>query len=297
MNSESDAERFLSLEALPEEEQLLSRRKFLTGAMAGGAAGLAVAAGTGVAVWQVTDAEAQAAVAAADAEVARLQGLVDLYENLETVGLDAILQTGMTAVSLPLQAVEVGAKALKSGLEWTEDALLSLKEALPTAQESLLWLEAQVATVADGIQKLETSVAKAVDKATDNRVAGALQTFADVVLENLPFGIGDRIRDVFDGMVAFVISVDELVLGLNTALLEPMRETWFASAEGEGIGGTLIDPLVEQVLDPLETHLGDLAALADTWQHALMAPTEQALAERAKVREEIVRYKSEHGFG
>jgi chromosome segregation ATPase len=297
MNSEADTERFFSLEAIPEEEQLLSRRKFLTGAMAGGAAGLAVAAGTGVAVWQVTDAEAQATVAAADAEVARLQGLVDLYEDLETVGLDAILQTGMTAVSLPLQAVEAGAKALKSGLEWSENALLSLKEALPTAQESLQWLEAQVATVADGIHKLETSVAKAVDKATDNKVAETLQAFAEVVLENLPFGIGDRIRDVFEGMVAFVVSVDELVLGLNTVLLEPMRETWFASTEGEGIGATLIDPLVEQVLDPLESHLGDLAALADTWQQKLMAPTQQALEERAQVREQIARYKTKHGFG
>jgi hypothetical protein len=75
-----------------------------------------------------------------------------------------------------------------------------------------------------------------------------------------------------------------------------MRETWFASTEGEGIGGTLIDPLVEQVLDPLESHLGDLASLADTWQQALMAPTQQALEERAQVREEIARYKSEHGF-
>jgi hypothetical protein len=97
--------------------------------------------------------------------------------------------------------------------------------------------------------------------------------------------------------VAFVVSVDELVLGLNTVLLEPMRETWFASTEGEGIGATLIDPLVEQVLDPLESHLGDLAALADTWQQKLMAPTQQALAERAQVREEIARYKTEHGFG
>jgi hypothetical protein len=211
--------------------------------------------------------------------------------------LDAILQTGMMAVSLPLQAVEAGAKALKSGLEWSENALLSLKDALPTAQESLLWLETQVATVADGIQKLESSVAEAVDRATDNKVAETLQAFAEVILQNLPFGIGDKIRDVFDGMVAFVASVDELVLGLNTVLLEPMRENWFASTETEGLGATLIDPLVAQVLDPLEGHLDDLAALADTWQEKLLTPTQQALAQRAQLREEIAQYKTEHGFG
>ena len=298
MTDEIGAEQFFSIEELPEdEEQLLSRRRFLTGAMAGGAAGLAVAAGTGVAVWKVTDAETQAAIAAGDTEIARLRGLVDLYEGLEKVGLDAILQTGMAAVALPLEAVEVGARALASGLEWSENALVSLKEALPTARESLLWLENQVSTVAEGIRKLETAVSAAVDKATDNAVAETLQNFAQVVLDNLPFGIGDKIHDVFEQMVALVTSVDELVTGLNTYLLEPMRETWFASTEGEGIGATLIDPLVEKVLDPLGGHLEGLATLADTWQKELTAPTQQALVERAQLWEEIAQYKREHGFG
>jgi hypothetical protein len=269
----------------------------LTGAVAGGAAGLAVAAGTGVAVWNLIDAEAQTALEAADAEIARLQGLVDLYEDLEKVGLDAILGVGMSAVALPLELVEQGAKALRSGLELLEEAILSLQEALPTAQESIVWLETQISTVADGIEKLEKSLGQALDKAASNPVAEKLADFAGMVLDNLPFGLGDKIRDVLDGLVHLVTSVDELVEGINTLALEPLREKWFPMEDGEGTAVTFLDPVVESVLDPLETHLGDLAALADTWQHKLVAPTEDALAERAKVREEIARYKSEHGIG
>jgi hypothetical protein len=288
---------FLSEDTQPvDEQELLSRRRFLSGAAAGGAAGLVVAAGTGAAVWNLVDKQAQADLNAAQAEIARLQGLVDLYEDLEKIGLDAIISTGMKALALPLEAVEVGAKALKSGLDWAEGALLSLQEALPTAQESLLWLESQVAAIADGIEELETAVGNALEKATDNAVAGALEDLANLILDNLPFGLGDRIRQVLEGMVALVTSVDELVEGINTFFLEPMRERWFATEDGGGVGATFMDPLVEHVLDPVEAHLESLAALADTWQQELVSPAEQALAERAKVREDIGQYKKQHDF-
>jgi hypothetical protein len=279
-----------------DEQELLSRRKFLAGAAAGGAAGLAVAAGTGVAVWNIVDRQAQADLEAAQAEIARLQGLVDLYEDLEKIGLDAIIATGMKALALPLEAVALGAMALKGGLDWAEGALLSLQEALPTAQESILWLEDQVSAIADGLEKLERAVGNALEKATDNAVAEALEDLANVILDNLPFGLGDKIRQVLEGMVALVTSVDELVEGINTFLLEPMREKWFATEDGSGVGATLIDPLVEHILDPVEAHLESLAALADTWQQDLVSPTEQALAERARIQEDIGQYKKEYGL-
>jgi hypothetical protein len=307
--SEQELEAFFAGETPAEgEQEQLSRRKFLTGAVAGGAAGLALAAGTGVAIWKVSDAELLAAKGKAEAELlasqetaaaelARMQGLVDLYEGLEKIGLDAILETGMVALSLPLAAVEAGAKVLKEGLDWAEGALVSLGEALPTAQESILWLERQVAAVAEGLDKLETAVGQALDRATDNAVGKALEDLSNKILDNLPFGLGDKIRGVLEGLVGLVTSVDDLVAGINSHLLEPLRENWFSAQEGQGLGATLVDPLVAHVLDPLETHLGDLSVLADTWQDKMMAPTQKALAERARVREEIARYKAEHGLG
>lgn len=295
MGEEQTLETFFD-EKVEDENTSVSRRQFLTGAVVGGAAGLAVAAGTGVAVWNIADAETQVALETADAEIARLQGLVDLYEDLEKVGLDAILQTGMAAMALPLQAVELGAKALKGGLEAIEEALISLEEALPSARESILWLENQVSAVAAGIEKLETALAAALQKATDNPVAEALADFAAMVLDNLPFGLGDRIREVLDGLIGLVTSVDELVEGINTRLLEPMRVNWFSDEDGEGLGAAIVDPAIEHVLDPLEAHLADLVTLTDTWQAKLVEPSQQALAERAQIREEIAQYKSDHGL-
>ncbi|MEJ2207590.1 MAG: hypothetical protein P8129_00960 [Anaerolineae bacterium] len=290
------------------EPEAVSRRKFLTGAVAGGAAGLAAAAGTGVAVWKVADAELLAAKEAAEAELqalkassdsdlARMQALVDLYEGLEKVGLDAILEAGMVAMALPREAVEAGAKVLKRGLEWAEEGLRSLAESLPTARESLAWLERQVAALAGAIEALEAAVGRALDRALDNPIGQALKDFSDMVLDYLPFGLGDRIRGVLDGLVEVVTSVDELVVGVNTHLLEPLDAKWFSEEEEAGLSATLVNPLVERVLDPLEAHLGDLSTLSDTWQAKLMAPAQDALAERARIRGQIASYKSEHGLG
>jgi hypothetical protein len=297
-----DPQEVQDLDLVPmNEPQPMSRRQFLTGAAAGGAAGLAMAAGTGVAVWKVMDTQAlaaqEAARQAAEAEITRLQGLLDLYERLEKIGLDAILETGIAAVALPLLAAEKGAEALKNGLDWSEGALRSLDEALPTAEDALLWLEEQVTAVADGIAKLETALGKALNKAADNLVAEALQAFTAMILDSLPFGLGDRIRDVLDGLIQVVSSVDSLVKGINVSALQPLREKWFSGEEGQGLSGGLADPLIQRVLDPLEAHLANLALLADQWQGKLMAPSQAALAERAQVREEIARYKSEHGWG
>jgi hypothetical protein len=277
-----------------------------------------VATGTGAAVWRIYDAELLAAketaeveleatkVAAAaelreatDAhylELARVLGLVELYEELEKVGLDRILEVGMSALALPMAAVEAGAKALKTGLDWAEDALQAVADAVPSAHEGLVWLKTQVSAVANGIEKLEAGIGKALDKVTDNPVGEALKDFAAIVLDSLPFGLGDRFRDALDGLVGLVTSVDELIEGINTYLLEPLEEKWFSEEEGKGVGGTFLDPLVENILDPLQAHLENLAVLADDWQAKLVEPSKVALAERAELREQIARYKDDYGL-
>jgi hypothetical protein len=255
-----------------------------------------VAAGTGAAVWNIADTKAQVALDDAEAEIARLQGLVDLYENLEKIPLEAIMKAGMAAVALPIDAVQAGARALKSGLEAIEEALISLEEALPNAREAILWLERRVKEVAYAIADLERSIGQALERASDNPIAERLQDVVGMVLDKLPFDFGDRIRGVFAGLVDLLTSIDELVEGINIRLLEPLRLTWFSADEGEGIGALLVDPLVENILDPLEAHLEELVSLADTWENKLVAPTQEALQERAALQDEILRYKKDHGF-
>lgn len=274
-----------------EATEPLSRRRFLAGALAGGAV---VAAGTGVVVWKVVDTQADMAKATADDEIARLQGLVELYEKLERVGLDAIIQTGMAAVGLLFGGLELGAKGLKSGLELVEKGLSSIEKAFPTVRTGIEWVEKGVSALADGIDALQTTLGRAVDKASP--ITEALGDFVTFVLDKLPFGIGDNVQSVLDSLSDLVSGIPELVEGINAHLLEPLRQDWFSTEEGKGLDDALLKPLAERVFDPLEAHLGDLAGLIDAWQQKLVAPSQQALEERAAIREQIAQYKKEHGL-
>jgi len=277
-----------------EAAEQLTRRRFLTGALAGGAAGLAVAAGTGTVVWKIVDTQADLAKATADDEISRLQGLVDLYEKLEKIGLDAILQSGMAAVGLLFGGLEMGASGLKSGLELVEQALLSIEKAFPAVQTGIEWVEKGVSALADGIDAVQTTLGRAIDKASP--ITEALGDFATFVLDKLPFGIGEKVQSVLKALSDLVGSIPELVEGINGHLLEPLRQNWFSTEVGKGLDDALLKPLVEHVFDPLEAHLGDLAGLIDTWQQKLVAPSQQAIEERAMIRQQIAQYKREHGL-
>jgi hypothetical protein len=274
----------------------VTRRAFLTGVLAGGAAGLAVAAGTGLGVYQVQDSRLLEVQAAAESEVIRLQGLVELYEKIEKVGLDGILQTGMVAVAAPLELVQRGAETLKKGLELIEAGVASLQEALPSAGEAVAWLKAKVEALADGIEKVQAAVDRFLDRATDNSVAARLAEALKWVLDRLPFEWGDKARDAFDRLVELIGRADELVREANTRLLDPVEQRWFSDDATRGVGPTFLTPLVEHLLDPLEAHLGKLAGLADAWQAKLAEPAQQALEERGRLREEIVEYRAKHGL-
>jgi hypothetical protein len=276
------------------EQADLSRRQFLTGTLAGGAAGLAVAAGTGVGVWKIMDANRQAELQAAQREIDRLRGLVKLYEELDKTGLDAILQAGMAALALPLEGVQRGALLLKSGLDLVEGSLLSFSESLPSAQAAMLWLEDRVSDLAGAIGRLEQSIGRALERAGENPVVQALEDLVNLVLDKLPLGLGSRFRGALEAVVEVMTTVDDTLTGINSSVLEPLREKWFSTQEGKGVGAALIDPLVRYLLDPLEAHLANLASLADAWQAKLVVPARAALEQRAKVRESITQYKAEH---
>jgi enoyl reductase-like protein len=203
----------------------------------------------------------------------------------------------MVAMALPLEAVEAGARLLKQGLEWAEGGLLALAEALPTARESLAWLQRQVSTLAVAIETLQGAIGRALDRAMDNPIGQGLQDFSAWVLDHMPFGLGERISQVLDGLVTVITGVDEMVEGINTHLLDPLDRKWFSASEDEGLNASLVNPLITRVLDPLEAHLEDLSTLADTWQAKLMAPADEALAERAMIRSKISRYKTDHNIG
>ncbi|HNS49589.1 MAG TPA: hypothetical protein PKO09_00220 [Anaerolineae bacterium] len=283
-------------EQAPRQPALLSRRRFLSGALAGSAAGVALAAGTALGAYQLAEVHEQEALAAAEAEIARLKGLLQLYEKLEKVGLDAILKTGMAALVGPLELVQKGAQLLGKGLEWLEAAALALRDALPSASEAFSWLREQVSGLTTGIEQLQAAVDRLLGKASDHPIAVRLTEAFHWVLDRLPFELGNKVSEAFDRLHDLVGSVDDLVRGVDERFLEPVERSWFSREVGADHNLAPLDLLVERILDPLEAHLAAVGGLIDAWQAELAAPAQQALAERERLRGEIAEYRARNGL-
>jgi hypothetical protein len=273
----------------------MTRRRFLQGALVGGVAGLAVGAGGSLVAWETgTAAGRMAAELEATAEALKLKGLLTLYENLEKIGLDAIVSTGVAAVGLLLEGVETGSLAIKAGLDTVEGLLLDFEEAFPTIRAGIEWTEGVVSAFADKLQALEDAIEGVLEKAQP--ITEALGSFFNFVLDLLPFGYGDKIRVTLDRIDDIVTSIPKAVEGINTKLLGPLRRDWFSEEEGKGLKAGLIDPIVTGLLDPLEAFLRKLAELMDSWEEKLVSPVQKALSERDAIREQISRYKAEEAL-
>jgi hypothetical protein len=270
----------------------MTRRRFLQGALVGGVAGLAVGAGGSLVAWETgTAAGRMAAELEATAEALKLKGLLTLYENLEKIGLDAIVSNGVAALGLLLEGVEAGSLTIKAGLDTAEGFLLDFEEAFPTIRAGLEWTEGVVSAFADKLQALEDAIEGVLEKAQP--ITEALGSFFNFVLDLLPFGYGDKIRVTLDRIDDIVTSIPEAVEGINTKLLGPLRRDWFSEEEGRGLKAGLIDPIVIGLLDPLEAFLGKLAELMDSWEEKLVGPVQKAISERDTIREQISRCKAE----
>lgn len=273
----------------------MTRRRFLQGALVGGVAGLAVGAGGSLVAWETgTAAGRTAAKLEAAAEALKLKGLLALYENLEKIGLDAIVSTGVAAVGLLLEGVETGSLATKAGLDTVEGLLLDFERAFPTIQAGIEWTEGVVSAFAEKLQALEDAIEGVLEKAQP--ITEALGSFFNFVLDLLPFGYGDKIRVTLDRIDDIVTRIPEAIEGINTKLLEPLRREWFSEEEGKGLKASLIDPIVTGLLDPLEAFLGKLGELVSSWKEKLAGPVQKAIRERDAIREQIARYKAEEGL-
>lgn len=267
----------------------ITRRQFLVGAAAGGATVVSTNIATGL-VAGYLGARAGEAKAGLEAqtELIKLRGLLALYENLEQVGIDALLSTGIAALTISLEGLELGISGLQSGVRLVDRGVSAFENAFPTIRSGLSLVENLVTSVENRVtqvQELMTEVQEVVSPLTD-----ALGSFFSSLVERIP-GVGPTIVDALDRISELVGSLPQIISQIRRGLLEPLREHWFTDDEETGLKGRLLNPLQGNLLEPLEDFLGDVADAMDEWQKELINPVEEALTQREVIRQQIVGYR------
>lgn len=283
--SERTVEPTVATEAPNGPTEGLTRRQMLLGVTAGGAAIAASALGGGAVGSLVTRAEYEI-------ELTKLRALVALYEQLEKVGIDAVIAAGMNVVRGSMEAVKGGVRLLRDGIAATQNALKALG-----GMVDALRAEAERAT--QGLDELMQRFRAAETFVTG--VLGTAQPLGDVIggffkalLDKIPFGIGDNIRKAVDALVSLIRGIPTAVESVTAQLIKPLRDTFFPSAGTAPVQANVVDPITKNLLQPLDKFLGEVDTMITRWEKDFRSPVQSALEQRQQIRKEITQYRQEN---
>ncbi len=279
----------------PADDNTMSRRQLLTTAVAGGAVVVA-ALGGGTVGNLVARSQSQVELAQTRAqyelEVTKLRALVALYDQLEKVGIDAVIATGMKIVGGALGTVQAGVHAIQAGITATEDGLTAFSGMLDSLHQ-----EADRASQAldDLMSKFQGAEAPVVAVLGTARPLGeSIGSFFAAIFEKIPFGIGDNFKKAADALVALVQSIPDAVGSVTGQLLQPLRNTLFPVGGPSAVQSLLVEPITSKLLEPLKSFLGNIDQALTAWDKDFRAPVQAALDERARLRAQIVTYRQQN---
>lgn len=275
--------------------QALTRRQLVQGAALGGASLLVGSVGGGALGASWGDAQGAARVQAhADEEIRQLKGLVSLYEELEKIGIDAVVGAGIAVMEKGLVTLKDGVLLLRKAVELVDAAVGSVEDAIPALRSGLGLAEGFVSLVRGQLGLIQTAVLEATGKFRP--AADAVGGLLSDLVSRIPFGVGEKILEANRRIGDLVGGLPDALEAISQQLLAPLRTDWLNEEEGKGLKGLLLAPLRRNLLKPLGSFLDDVVAFLAGLEGKLITPGKAVLGDREKVRQRIVQYKASLGM-
>ena len=262
----------------------MSRRKLIVGAAAGGVLLVGGAAGA----MNLTANRAQL-----EAHIAKLQGLIKLYEQLDKVGIEGIVGSGMALVRTALDVVKAGVRLMRDGITAVEAAIKNFQSALDTLKNAANNISQLLNDVTQKLRIAEGAVVGVLGTAIP--LAESIAGFFRSLISKIPF-VGADINRAVDTLVEFIRAVPTALTMISSQLLAPLRDMFFPLA-GDSMAKTrLFDPIIQNVLEPLKKFLTDIENMIDKWENGFSKPVQDAINQRESIRKQIVAYRNDIGM-
>lgn len=290
--------------AVGSDKKGLTRRQALTGALFGGAAVVgAGVAGSYLGESGILDESAQRIeelngivnqwqdrAGYLGEQLDNATGLINMFDNLEGIGLDDVVNIGITAVANMIGGAGEVAQRLREGVIVGRNNLNQLDQGLALLDGVLTGAEGIVTRLSQLLQGLEDGLRQAGEPIAP--VTDALGSFFTKLVEKIPV-VGPQIIDAIDRVKVVIGAIPESVQNINRDIIEPLRQTFFPRDGSGNIQVRLLDPLTALIFTPIEELLNGLAGLADTWERQLQQPVQEKIEARTKLRGEIQRYRAD----
>jgi hypothetical protein len=283
----------MSLENSDENHGALSRRQFLTTATIG-VVGISTAAVGGALIGsRAAQDAAEIELVQARARLAKYAQLIALYEQLEKVGIDSIIGTGMNIVCGALEAVRAGIQIIRAGIAAVETALKNFLMLLESLRSPADLVTRALADLMQRFKAAEGIVTAALGSALP--LAEAIANFFNALLQKIPI-VGDDIRRATNALSDLVRAIPATIDAVTNQLLKPLRDNFFPASGEPIVKVNLVDPTTKNLLDPLKKFLGDVEAALARWDSDFAKPVQAALDERTKIRKQIASVKQDIGL-
>ncbi len=268
-----------------------ARRKFLKQAAAGGAF-IAFGALGGAGGFKAGQTIARTEY---ELEIAKLRTLLKLYQELEKVGIDALLGTALKAIKLPLETVKKGIGTVKEAMEKAEEALNRLLSFLSRWRDLLKEGEEILSALVSRLEDVARAIARTLGKTLP--FAEAIIEFFARLLQKLPFGAGKELGEALESIRTLLGKLPETIEKVTGKVFASLKEDVYPQGNGRSrVEEEFSEPIKVGLLEPLKEFLENVIALVDSFEKDFAAPIETALAERARIRQQIEEFRREHNL-
>ncbi len=235
----------------------------------------------------------QTELGAANEQIGVLAGLVALYEQLEDIDLDTVLDNGLTAVNESLANLLDDLPTLEEGLAAGQLALAEVEDHIPVLENGRVWLDGQLGKLETYFQQVEYLLIEAVEAA--GPFLQMLEEWFAGVKKWLPFGIGERAAHIMQSITTLIIETPGTVSGINNNIAQPL-DVWLAKDEQNEVklNSKLIKPLRENVMVKTNETMNKTRQVETTYATHLREPAATAVANKQSIRDLIAAYREQH---
>ena len=227
-------------------------------------------------------------------QIGLLSGLIALYQQLDEIDLSAVLENGMSSLSVGISDLMNDLPSLETGIQIGENALNEFEAQIPLLQNGRSWLTNQT----DKLQLYFTAIEKLLEKAVDQvePFFDMLHNWFEEVKKWLPFGIGQRAADVMQSITALLIETPQTISGLRVNISQPLN-MWLADDTDElPLQQNLLKPIRHEVFSKASAATGKAKQIETVYRTQLAEPAETAVSRHLALRELITQYRNQHSI-
>jgi uncharacterized coiled-coil protein SlyX len=222
-------------------------------------------------------------------EVTLLSGLVALYEHLEAIDLESVLNSGIMTVEGAFDDLLLQVPIVQEGLATGQEAIIDLESQIPSLESGRLWLVGQFDTLGTHLDDLEMTLKEAIK--TAGPILHQLGEWFQAISKWLPFGIGDKAGATMDSLSQVLQDILQTKEDLPDQIAGPLANLLEKEGDATAIERYLIIPLRKDLINPTAQAMEQTGSLGKMFKADLVAPFSAAVEERKKIGALIADYR------